>query len=174
MKITNKLASHFFVLFLVFMPFVPASASASAWMTNVVSGIDVYDIDSASSTWDDVVSDCSTLGVGGRVPTVAELDLMFTDKVTLGLSDITYWGSEIDTVNSYSYDMTTGMETSSLKSASFPVRCVRNIQLFETSQFSGIASQVEDLLTIVIPIALGLFAIGLALRYGKKVLVMFK
>ena len=45
---------------------------------------------------------------------------------------------------------------------------------FVASDFTAITTQVESLLTIVIPVAVGLFAIGLALRYGKRVLNMFK
>lgn len=39
--------------------------------------------------------------------------------------------------------------------------------------FSGVTSQITGILPVVLPVAIGVFAIGLALRYGKKVLRMF-
>lgn len=42
-----------------------------------------------------------------------------------------------------------------------------------TDMFSGVTDQIEAILPVVLPVAIGVFAIGLALRYGKKVLRMF-
>lgn len=39
--------------------------------------------------------------------------------------------------------------------------------------FSGITTQITAILPVILPVAIGVFAIGLALRYGKKVLRMF-
>jgi len=44
---------------------------------------------------------------------------------------------------------------------------------WEANQFSGITSEVVAILPVILPIALGLFSIGLALRYGKKVIRLF-
>ena len=42
-----------------------------------------------------------------------------------------------------------------------------------TVDFTGVTDQVVAILPVVIPVGLGIFAIGLALRYAKKVLRMF-
>ncbi len=39
--------------------------------------------------------------------------------------------------------------------------------------FSGVTTQVTAILPVVLPVAIGLFSIGLALRYGKRVIKMF-
>jgi len=39
--------------------------------------------------------------------------------------------------------------------------------------FSGITTEITGILPEIIPVAIGVFAIGLALRYGKKVLRLF-
>lgn len=43
-----------------------------------------------------------------------------------------------------------------------------------TVDFTGITTEVLAILPEVIPVALGLFAIGIGLRYGKKVIMMFR
>jgi len=42
-----------------------------------------------------------------------------------------------------------------------------------STMFDGVTEQITALLPIVLPVAIGVFAIGLALRYGKRVLRMF-
>jgi len=42
-----------------------------------------------------------------------------------------------------------------------------------TGLFTGVTSEVEAILVVVIPVAIGLFSIGLALRYAKRVLNLF-
>lgn len=42
-----------------------------------------------------------------------------------------------------------------------------------SDMFSGITTQITELLPVVLPVAIGVFSIGLALRYGKRVLRMF-
>jgi hypothetical protein len=42
-----------------------------------------------------------------------------------------------------------------------------------SDMFSGVTTQITAILPVVLPVAIGVFAIGLALRYGKKVLRMF-
>lgn len=44
---------------------------------------------------------------------------------------------------------------------------------WEATMFDGITSEVTEVLPIVLPVAIGLLAIGMALRYAKKVLRMF-
>lgn len=42
-----------------------------------------------------------------------------------------------------------------------------------SAMFEGITDEVVAILPVVLPVAIGLFSIGLALRYGKKVLRIF-
>jgi hypothetical protein len=42
-----------------------------------------------------------------------------------------------------------------------------------TVDFTGITTEIVGILPEVIPVAIGVFAIGLALRYGKRVLRLF-
>lgn len=42
-----------------------------------------------------------------------------------------------------------------------------------TGLFAGVDAEIVEILPVVLPIAIGVFAIGLALRYGKRVLRMF-
>jgi hypothetical protein len=42
-----------------------------------------------------------------------------------------------------------------------------------SAMFEGVTTEVVDILTVIIPVAIGLFSIGLALRYGKKALRIF-
>lgn len=44
---------------------------------------------------------------------------------------------------------------------------------WNAEMFSGITTQIQAVLPVVLPVAIGVFAIGLALRYAKKVLRMF-
>jgi len=44
---------------------------------------------------------------------------------------------------------------------------------WESTMFDGITTEVVAVLPIVIPVAIGLFAIGMALRYAKRVLRLF-
>jgi len=41
------------------------------------------------------------------------------------------------------------------------------------TMFDGITDEVTAVLPIVVPVAIGLFAIGMALRYAKRVLRLF-
>lgn len=42
-----------------------------------------------------------------------------------------------------------------------------------STMFDGVTTEITAILPVVLPVAIGVFAIGLALRYGKKVLRMF-
>jgi len=44
---------------------------------------------------------------------------------------------------------------------------------WDANMFNGITDEVVAILPVVLPVAIGVFAIGLALRYGKRVLKMF-
>jgi hypothetical protein len=44
---------------------------------------------------------------------------------------------------------------------------------WDATMFDGITDQIVAVLPIVLPVAIGVFAIGLALRYAKRVLKMF-
>jgi hypothetical protein len=39
--------------------------------------------------------------------------------------------------------------------------------------FAGITDEVVAILPVILPIAVGIFAIGLALRFGRRVIGMF-
>lgn len=44
---------------------------------------------------------------------------------------------------------------------------------WEATMFNGITTEVIAVLPIVLPVAIGLLAIGIALRYAKKVVNLF-
>ncbi len=45
--------------------------------------------------------------------------------------------------------------------------------VWTADMFSGITTEVIAILPVVLPVAVGLLAIGIALRYAKKVIRMF-
>lgn len=44
---------------------------------------------------------------------------------------------------------------------------------WEATMFDDVTTEITAALPVVIPVAIGVFAIGLALRYSKKVLRLF-
>jgi len=91
---------------------------------------EVYSENLEKCSWNDAIELCNKLGNGWRLPTIAELQLMYQNRNNIGLNDDYYWSStEYNANNAWIFSFNVGYTNNCLKSYTSYVRAVRSITL---------------------------------------------
>ena len=170
----NKLKILLFSAVLFCMPMFSSVASAS-WITGIIPGIDVWNVDSVAGDHATVTSTCSALEPGAFLPNKTQLLDMYTNKASLGsFGDVDYWtSSSFDVNNAHRVDFLNGSTDYGLKSLTEDVRCVRSTPYdYDSTEVTAVGTELSDMLTVYFPAILlifaTLFALGIFYRLARK------
>jgi|TARA_R110000803_G_scaffold88896_2_gene155929 hypothetical protein len=91
-----------------------------------INGLEVSD-NLGHMNWHEAIVACKKLGIGWRLPTKDELDMLYENREEIGgFANNYYWSSSEDDFNfAWLQDFLVGLQTSNSKSLAYYVRAVR-------------------------------------------------